>query len=478
MNTPRLLVRLAAACALAPLAGAAQPDAPAITIDGVCDEWPADTPIVADADEIHITFENHDPAQTIQSADFTTRIRIDADADATTGHRLGRDALKGNDALGAELIIELSPPRESGDDSGDDPIGSGTRVRAFDAEARATDIGHADAGFFFLPTHSAPRYEMRLSRHATHVHALRDPGPIRVAIEAVDGRGRVLKRTVHAHDLPMCAHDEHDATIPPRPDGALRVMAANVLFSSPLDTPDPFRRILAATDPDVVLYQEWFDTPRRDIQAWLDTHAARGWRLIGGADAGGLAIATRRPILETWALGAEQGWGRGGLAALIDHDGTPVLAVSVHLKCCGGADSPEERRRLEQAAGINRLIRGILDQHPEARVVIGGDYNLVGTRAPLERLARGLSANGDLTPAHTLRLADGHAVTWTNPQSSFSPGRLDWMLYDDASWSAPHAFTLDTRLLAPRARRDAGLRAGDSAASDHLPLVVDLAPRD
>jgi len=473
------LILTAALAAPHALAGDDHAAAPSITIDGSCDEWPADTPIVADGDQILITFASHDAAQAIQAADFTTRVRIDADADPATGHRLARGALSGDAALGAELIIELSPVRDpSADDEGTRAIGSGVRVRAFDAKARATDLGHADAGFFFLPTHSAPRYEMRLSRHAEHVHALRDPGPIRVAIEAVDAQGRVVKRTVHKHWLPVCAHDEPSEPLPTKPGGALRVMAANILFSSPLDNPYPFRRILRATDPDIVLYQEWFDTPTSAVQSWLDTHAGAGWRLMGGGHAGGLAIATRLPVLETWNVGGDEGWGRGAYAALIDHDDAPVLAVSVHLKCCGGADSSEERRRVEQARRINELVRRVLDDHPEARVVIGGDYNLVGTRAPLEILADNLGAEGDLVPADTLRLADGHAVTWTNPYSSFSPGRLDWILYDDDAWAQAHAFTLDTRTMDPDSRLKAGLRAGDSAASDHLPLVVDLAPRD
>jgi len=444
---------------------------PVVTIDGLLDEWPAKESVVSDPDSLMVRFESHDPTQAIQAADFTTRIRIDADADSTTGNRLAIGAMPGDSALGAELVIELSPAWDA------ETIGGGVRVRAFSAGGDEEVISHADAGFFVLPTHNTESYELHISRRARGVDALRDPGPVRIAIEAVDPRGAVLDRVVHRAWLPMFGEDTLDEDLPARPEGALRVMVSNILFSSPLEHPQPFRRILEATDPDIVLYQEWFDTPHDKIRAWLDTHAPGDWSLIGGGVAGGLAIATRLPVLETWPVGGEGGWGRGGLAALIDHDGAQVLAVTVHLKCCGGADSSEERRRREQSRQINTLIRAILDEHPEASVVIGGDYNLVGTREPLENLARGLGARGDLRPAHTTRLGERSAITWTHASSSYSPGRLDWVLYDHDAWREVHAFTLDTRTMTPRARLRAGLRAGDSAASDHLPLVVDLEGR-
>ncbi len=79
-----------------------------------------------------------------------------------------------------------------------------------------------------------------------------------------------------------------------------------------------------------------------------------------------------------------------GAAALVelptrDH----VVVVCVHLKCCGYADSREDLKRIEQArelAGqIQRLRNGDFGEKAKrAGIVVVGDYNLVGSRTPLD----------------------------------------------------------------------------------------------
>ena len=56
----------------------------------------------------------------------------------------------------------------------------------------------------------------------------------------------------------------------------------------------------------------------------------------------------------------------------------------------------------------------------------------------------------------------------------FSPGRLDWILYSDATLEVVNAFVLNTDKLSARALADAGLESEDTQASDHLPVVVDV----
>jgi len=73
-------------------------------------------------------------------------------------------------------------------------------------------------------------------------------------------------------------------------------------------------------------------------------------------------------------------------------------------------------------------------------------------------------------------LGDRAAYTWIQPWSRFSPGRLDWLLYDGSQATAARAFALDVPRLDDAARTAAGLERDDGAASDHLPLVLDLRP--
>lgn len=154
-----------------------------------------------------------------------------------------------------------------------------------------------------------------------------------------------------------------------------------------------------------------------------------------------------------------------------------LIVVSLHLKCCGGAGSDEDAKRIAQAQQIHGLVLELRERYPDAGIVIGGDYNLVGSRTPLEMLGAGVGINGqDLTPAPTAVLGTQSMLTWTDPRSSFTPGRLDWLLVDDQAWGMYQSFSLDTARLTDHALVESGLRVDDSRASDHLPIVVDLAP--
>jgi hypothetical protein len=110
--------------------------------------------------------------------------------------------------------------------------------------------------------------------------------------------------------------------------------------------------------------------------------------------------------------------------------------------------------------------------------IIAGDYNLVGSRAPLDVLRADLDIGGmQLVPVETMVLGDAAIYTWFSPQSEFSAGRLDWGIAGSTGAQIVNAFVLDARRLTDRALGAMGLDRGDTAASDHLPLVVDLRPR-
>jgi len=107
-------------------------------------------------------------------------------------------------------------------------------------------------------------------------------------------------------------------------------------------------------------------------------------------------------------------------------------------------------------------------------VLVAGDLNLVGSRAPLERLAAGLDpAGGDLVVARALHPDGRDGWTWSAPRSAYTPGRLDYMLSSPSSLRVAAAFVLDTADLSPAVCARHGLEPGDArAASDHLPIVA------
>ena len=66
-------------------------------------------------------------------------------------------------------------------------------------------------------------------------------------------------------------------------------------------------------------------------------------------------------------------------------------------------------------------------------------------------------------------------MTWEDGDTPFAPGRLDYMLYTDATLEAARSFIYDSRDLSEHWLKFYGLDAADTAkASDHLPLVADM----
>lgn len=240
--------------------------------------------------------------------------------------------------------------------------------------------------------------------------------------------------------------------------------------------------MIDAIDPDVILFQEWFNTPEQVIQNWFDANLGTGWTVVAPHANEGVAVATRLPITQIVPDLLDVPGGRPNsrfIGAMIDTPIGPFFGASIHLKCCGGANSAEDTRRNAEATSINATVASVLSANPGASVVVAGDYNLVGTRTPLDILRAGLAADGsDLTPAPTITLGDDTAVTWVDEKSRFSPGRLDWAVVDTSRTNILRSFTLDTRRLSEASLKALGLHADDSKASDHLPIVVDLTTAD
>ncbi len=448
-------------------------------LDGSFTDWEDAERADADGRWVWLRFTPQTrPVQAIQAAAHTTRVRIDADMDPRTGAaieypRTGMEAI-GVQPQGVDLLIEFSPRNEQGG------IGIGAGVTRFDAGGDAIQIGHSDIGMACLPTYGSDAYELRIDRLAGESGVLPASGMIEVVVDQIDTDGKTLWWEKYVVELPErdAAPALHDLSLPTKREGTVRVMSANVLFSSPLTKPDAFARLLGQTGPDVILYQEWFRTERGKVAGWLGEHAGEQWSLHFPDEQAGVAIATRHPIVARYdKVLPPSGEGRPAraCAALINTDAGELLAISVHLKCCGGAGSEEDLTRIDQARAINAFVDWVHGQHPDAMVVIGGDFNLVGSRTPLEVMARGLGIGGDdLDAVGPAVLGDSTMVTWVDEKSRFSPGRLDWMLYDDSRSVLEHAFMIDTRVLSDASLEAMGLERGDSMASDHLPMLVDL----
>ena len=118
-----------------------------------------------------------------------------------------------------------------------------------------------------------------------------------------------------------------------------------------------------------------------------------------------------------------------------------------------------------------------------------GDLNLVGDSQQLRTLVSGETVNvsefGDGGPPDwddsnledllSVQTDKRTAYTWRNDGSSFSPGRLDFMIYTGSVMNVEKAYTLQTNVMPPERLAANGLLKGDTGlASDHLPKVADF----
>ena len=459
-----------------PTARVVASDVPAIVIDGVFDDWSAigdgDALLMADRDYIYARFLVEGEPAAIQASSRTLAVMLDIDADPATGRLRTVDDLP----MGVDIEIAYSPREDDGS------AGRGVEVVRYDADGRAREGSHDVAGAVLAPTYASRWYELRVERSAVDRGVGIAAGEVRGAVGQIGPSGELEGWSVISSAMapePRGGTAVAEVALPAKPDGAVRVVAWNVLRGKPREMTGPFARVLDALDPDVVLVQEWTVEEDKYLRGWFNalvpTPTDVGvWSAMMG-EAWGVGVVSPWP---TQRVGGEV-YARGGdratrvVAGVVDSPAGRIGVASVHLKCCGGANSREDRIRETEAQAINAMLDAAWGD-VDVRVV-AGDMNLVGTRGPLDTLRRGLAGDGsDLGIVRAEVLGDGAIYTWWEAGNDFGPGRLDYVLAGGAT--VAQAFVLDTSRLGPVSLAEAGLDASDTSASDHLPVVVDLVP--
>ncbi|GJM19986.1 MAG: endonuclease [Phycisphaeraceae bacterium] len=454
---------LAGACGLASVMGACaiDPGPTAIRVDGDVGEWPRGHRAVADDHYLYLRFEPPGEQRTLQASGTPTRILIDADDDGETGLRAH--------GVGAELEIVLSPEGK----------GHGAAVRTFDGAGDGTDVSHHDVDFHFAPAYAAGVYEARIARDAWAMGDLGSAGGVvRGVVAFGSGEHAPVSRFEASVRAPMGPAPAL-VQVPGVADGCLRVMSWNVLRGSPGQEPAAFGRVIAALDPDIVLVQEWDDIDSAAMAAWFNEHAPAStgtWSAAALPDSG-VGVVTRHALIEGpgGPVAVEGEWPARCVGAVVRTPLGEIVCASVHLKCCGSAGSKEDLRREREVRAIGGALPAMFPEATPDTVIVGGDMNLVGSRPTIDLLARGIDVDGsDAALAEARVLGDGSAYTWTDAKSSFTPGRLDWVVVGDARAAIERAFVVDAARLGDAALEAAGIERGDTNVSDHLPVVVDV----
>ena len=447
-----------------------------LQIDGTFSEWSSAFEARADGEFLYLRFTLPESV-TLQGAATPVRLLLDLDDNPQTRQVESGDGRE----LGVDLMVIFSP--------GAAPGARGAGVRVVGQAGLLADQAPTAAGLglIFAPITESRTFELRLNRP----EGLTPTEPDRLSLQINMGRSAnapAWQSEILQIELPPRASESRLwRTLPSRGDRQLRVMSWNVFFARPLANPDPFARIFRALNPDMILLQEWEKVDDRSLAAWFNTHVPQPtpWHALTSSG-WGVAVVSRTPL---------QGLGLGKVdrpegapaddfrpdqslrvvAALTQTALGPAAVASIHLRCCGYAGSWQDQARIAEVNAIRAMLQTAFGA-PDSLRFVGGDFNLVGSRTPLQILQRGLGAGGgDLRPAKAPLAGDAAFHTWRDPRSRFTPGRLDWLLYDPARAHEVESFVLDTRGLTAEALVGAGLQVGDSDASDHLALVVDVA---
>ena len=476
-----------AALALAPLVFASTVLADAPAIDGDFDDWSAGETVWAEADDLRLRLRLPD-AHTLQSAPVSVALHLDMDADPSTGIAKGPGE-------GIDLTILFSPPYQ-------DRVGNGVNV-VVHTDDGAFDLSPSAVDLVFAPTYASRHFELRLDRAAMMPwgapRAFHNAGTIRWWLMRKTLDGEVVEVwDSGAGEAPAGAAETlSGATLPSAAENALRVASMNVLWASPMISPPPFIRLMNVIDADVWLFQEWDirerDQPRipvADIEAWLEDNLTprSDWTAVAG-DQRGVVIASRLPLrpqgpieVKATAIGDRRAMIERSVryvAAIVETDGGDLLLGNVHLKCCGGRGGEEDRQRIAEASAVSTALDEAIERSGAKGVILGGDFNLVGSPIPLAILKNGLDPSGvDLAELGPSVLGDDARYTWTEAGSRFPAGRLDYLLYSTSSLSPEGAWILDTARLSAESLSEMGLERGDSAATDHRPIIVDLSWND
>ena len=174
--------------------------------------------------------------------------------------------------------------------------------------------------------------------------------------------------------------------------------------------------------------------------------------------------------------------------------GKPTLFTSSHLKCCGGATN--EAKRQAEADEFMAFHRDAMQPGGELTLpegspfIFGGDLNMVGLGDPIVTLQTGdiydeatygedFAPDWDGTGMLELPILQADRpmdYTWRNDNSDYAPGKLDYAIVSDGVVQVLRSFGLQTQDMSGERLGDYGLLATDTwVASDHLPIVVDLA---
>jgi hypothetical protein len=414
-----------------------------IVLDGYLDDWKPEHVVATDpSGDATGRFD----LSSVSAQVFGGKVFLRFD----TGAELNLQSGKPDDG---NLVLKVTLPRNR-----ELEIDFRGRAAVLTAEGGASTIPWDELDFIALPTFATRDFELQFDLNQFGLAA---GDELTLNFEGSDSLAAPIKLQLNSQSLPSFAPLQTE-----KQQSAIRVASINTLQSGLADPKraPTIRGMLDFAAADIYCFNEERDATafRQVATAWWATgHDVQPTIIHKGSN----AIVTGHPAKE---LTTEMD--RVAVALVEPPAEPPVVVFSVHFKCCGYAGSDEDQQRRAQAADVATTIKQIRSgEYGElaktARIVVLGDYNLVGSREPLETI---LAA--DLEELTLRSVLDGSTATWrgVTKKETFWPGRLDFVAADAGSGKA-NGFLVRCSDIG----KLAGMENADPLATDHAMLVLD-----
>ncbi len=329
------------------------------------------------------------------------------------------------------------------------------------------EIGRGNLVQRIAPDATATTHEIAISLEA--LPAARSREPIHILLTEENSGDKIpdtgtelayiVKGPLAVQPMPI-QHNKHSE--------AIRVVSWNVFLDAAFKSSnlEETRRILTALQPDIVMFQEIYNTSTQTVLNFFrdNLQIRPGYEWVAARQHDCITVS-RYPVLDSWSSDNNV-VSRHQTADLIGRD---LLIANAHLPCC---DYGEEGR-VRESANMLDVLETILNDPVEApqALIIGGDLNSGGIAPELLMLSNDLIPLEMASPRH---LYWHDQYTWGSEGSYWGSSRLDFLLFDAESIFRDKAFILDTDTLTPEALQEMRLEAADTFVSDHLPLVFDI----
>ena len=365
------------------------------------------------------------------------------------------------------------------------------------------DVYHNHIGLFAAPTVSSTQFEIAISRNIT-VNGFEvfpfSENTIKILIkDNGSGNDAVPNNGGIEYTFSNTSQTLPEYSINKKSSDYLRIVTYNVEHDGLLnaDKKNYFERILKAVNPDIVGFQELTSSNADDTKNKVNEFLPGTW--YASKPDYDRVLVSKYVILTSDTIDTKDYYESDYfLLNTQSKIGVNTLVIVAHPKCCNEVDNngvSSDDKRATQFDAIMSFIKRVKDGKApitlaaNSPIVILGDMNLVGDSQQQRTLLTGDIVNNnnyvaDFNPDwDETALEDAKPITTGMPgtftsyddYSSYSPGRLDYIVYTGSVLHLQNSYVLYTGGMSSSALNNTGLLSTDTKnASDHMPVVADF----